>query len=88
MIDSCTSLSCTSYGSLYCERCSHGRVLGMGIDNSGKAWRWEFNPMFGPLFLAKDWDTPLKRQYYSERHRVWTLFNRWMTRRDYNYMWT
>ena len=74
---SCTSLNCTNdLDSDYCPECSHGRYEGEGRDSSGKLWKWEFNPYFGPLFLRKDGE-PLISQPVGEDHIVWPVFEKW-----------
>ena len=73
-ITNCTSLMCNSLGCDYCKKCSHACFKGQGSVN-GKEWRWEFNPMFGPLFLRKN-DVPLKNQPLKN-HPVWKVFDEW-----------
>ena len=75
--DICTSLNCTSFPCGYCSKCSHSIFLGEGTDINGKKWKWEFNRMFGPIFLRKD-DEPLKNQPISENHPVWEVFEKWI----------
>lgn len=82
----CTSLYCKSYGSDYCPECSHSRSFGFGLDANGRFWRWESNPYFGPLFLAADWDTPIRRQP-GEKSLAWGVFQWWMDKIDYRYLW-
>ena len=74
--DGCTSATCESYGGDYCPRCSHGIFVGSGTGPNGRAWQWEFNTYFGPLFVTKEGE-PLKRQPIGEDHQVWPLFEAW-----------
>jgi len=59
--DTCTSVQCGSYPCGYCAKCSHAWFEGSSVDGVGRLWRWEFNPITGPLFLRKDGE-PLARQ--------------------------
>ena len=79
--DICTSLTCTSFGSDYCVKCSHGIFKGSGIDKNGKEWRWEFNPYFGPLWIRKDGEQ-FKNQYFSEKHPAWKPFEKWLKKHN------
>lgn len=75
--DTCTSLQCASYPCAYCARCSHAIFEGSGTDATGKVWRWEFNPVRGPLFLRKDGE-PLVRQPIAGR--AYDVFQGWLDR--------
>ena len=79
--DICTSLTCTSLGSDYCMKCSHGIHNGSGIDKNGKEWRWEFNPYFGPLFVRKNGE-PLSNQPIAPWHRAWKPFEKWLKKHN------
>ena len=74
--DDCTSLGCSSFGSDHCTECSHARFFGEGTDETGKRWRWEFNPWFGPLFLRKDGE-PFVNQP-GEDSKAWDVVDKWM----------
>jgi len=83
--DHCTSVraaltgeGCSDYGD-YCRKCSHALYFGEGKDRNGKLWRWEFNPMFGPMFLRKDGEF-LKQQPVYENHPAWEPFEKWQGR--------
>jgi hypothetical protein len=75
--DTCTSLTCGSFDSGYCRECSHAIYYGNGIDETGKAWKWEFNPWFGPTFLTKNGE-PLVNQP-GEKSKVWEIFESWLS---------
>ena len=75
-LTTCTSLQCGNYNCAYCLKCSHAIYMGSGIDKHGVAWRWEFNPRFGPLFVTKKGE-PLKHQPIEETHPAWTPFETW-----------
>ena len=78
--DYCTSLNCKSWGSEYCSRCSHYLKYGLGEDVDGTTWRWEFNPMFGPLFLDEEFE-PLYDQP-NEKSLCWDTFQKWYDERN------
>ena len=72
----CTSLNCQSWGSDYCTECSHARFFGEGVSRTGRLWRWEFNPYFGPLFLTAKGE-PMAYQPVDEDHQAWEPFEKW-----------
>ena len=83
----CSSYRCQDFGCDYCRECSHAIFFGSGIGFK-KAWMWEFNPMFGPLFIKKD-GTPLKKQP-DEQSSAWLAFGEWIKGFDliqYRNMW-
>jgi hypothetical protein len=54
--------------------------LGQYRDRSGRTWRWEYSPHFGPTWLNRD-GLPLSRQPDPRRHRrIWQAWGRWMAR--------
>ncbi len=68
----CSSLSNCRGGN--CSHCSHANYYG-----EGGGYRWEFSPMFGPLFLKKDGE-PLKRQPLTGK--AWDAFMEWHARQE------
>ena len=71
----CSSLTCSNYASDYCKKCSHANYI-QEQELDGKVYRWEFNPMFGPLFLRKDYE-PMKRQPIP-KSKAWDAFELYM----------
>jgi hypothetical protein len=78
MPDNCSSLTCRTTEYEYCKKCSHAIWYGEG-EHNGKIWKWEFTPMFGPLFLRKDGE-PLKHQPIHEDHPAWKPFIKWFNK--------
>ena len=74
--DSCSSMLCGGPPNPHCRECSHGQWNGEGKDKNGKVWTWEFNPMFGPMFVKKDGE-PMARQP-MEKHPAWGPFEAWL----------
>lgn len=70
----CTSLRCQPPTS-YCKKCSHANFSGQGKDSTGKFWKFDFNPKFGPLFLRTD-EEPLINQP-KESSKAWEVFDQW-----------
>jgi hypothetical protein len=75
-ISHCSSLDCHNYNCDYCNSCSHAIYDGQGTDKTGKLWRWEDNPYFGPLFLRKDGE-PLANQPARYNHPASDAFYGW-----------
>jgi len=76
--DICSSFSGCRPPTNYCRNCSHAHFEGRATIK-GRLYRWEFNPVFGPLFSRRDqgecdW-TP------HARHPVWAAFQRWHDRK-------
>jgi hypothetical protein len=63
----CSSLNNCLGGN--CSKCFHANYYG-----EGNGYRWEFSPMFGPLFLKKNGE-PLKRQPLTGK--AWDAFGEW-----------
>lgn len=58
-------------------------TIGEAADDTGKVWRWEFDPRFGPLFVNQQGE-PLKNQPSPNlnaagvpRNKAWQLFVTW-----------
>lgn len=78
--DICTSLTCSNQGSGYCKKCSHAMFFGEGVSPSGRKYRWEFNPMFGPLFVKTNGESLINQP--SEKNKIWDVFAEWLKKRD------
>jgi hypothetical protein len=71
-------VTCTKFaGGVVCQ---HGDGVIHEIPAGlGKAWRFEFSRMFGPVLVGKNGD-PLKSQP-PERSRFWPEFEKWLQAR-------
>jgi hypothetical protein len=75
--DTCTSLNCRILDSDYCRECSHALYFGNGTDETGKAWKWGFNPQFGPTFLTKKGESLVNQP--GEKNKAWDVFEKWLS---------
>ena len=76
----CTSFSGCTPPQDYCIQCSHAIYAGRGRGKSGRWYRWEHGPMWGPMFWRKgkfDWIPHF-------RHEAWKAFGMWHDRKFVN----
>ena len=72
--DICTSMIC-SPPQHHCRDCSHAIYKG-DVIISGKFYRWEHSPQFGPLFARNRREDDCNWSP-SAKHPVWKQFQRW-----------